>query len=112
MQDLGPFETTDELYLSDFTGDVDVLLHARFAGEAPHFVRSKWDDDDPMRPVMYLHRFGDGEVLYLTLGHCQGHYDLQPRYDYVDVIDGSWDLPVYRTLLERGIAWACDATLE
>ena len=102
-----PFETPDELYLSEFHGEVQTLLHTQFSGEAKGFVESSWPGSDP-RPVMYLHRLGDGEVLYLTLGHCRGHYDMQPQVDYWPTVDrGSWELEPYWTLLRRGIDWMC-----
>jgi len=46
-------------------------------------------------------------VLYLTLGHCRGHYDMQPLIDWYPHRErGAWELPVYYELLRRGIAWA------
>ena len=45
-------------------------------------------------------------MLYLTLGHCRGHYDLQPMMDWWPTIDRcAWDLPVFYDLLRRGIGW-------
>jgi hypothetical protein len=45
-------------------------------------------------------------VLYLTLGHCRGHYDLQPMLDWWPSVDRcAWDLPVFYDLLRRGIDW-------
>lgn len=101
------FETSDELYLSEFHGDVQTLLHADFSGQAKGFVESSWPGTE-RRPVMYLHPFGHGEVLYLTLGHCRGHYDMQPQVEYWPTVDrGSWELEPYWTLLRRGIDWMC-----
>ena len=37
--------------------------------------RASWPDDEP-RLVMYRRPLGEGCVLYLTLGHCRGHYDM------------------------------------
>jgi type 1 glutamine amidotransferase len=54
---------------------------------------------------MYLHRMGQGEVLYLTLGHCTGRHDMKPLADVVPVVRGSWDTPQYYELLRRGIRW-------
>ena len=100
------FEATDELYLSEFHGPVKTLLETRFSGAAPGFDPVEWTDD-VARPVLYLHDVGSGQVLYLTLGHCRGHYDMQPLIDYYPVIErGSWQLPVYHELLRRGLAWA------
>ncbi len=49
-----------------------------------------------------------GEVLYLNLGHCRGHYDMQPLMDYYPNVErGSWDRPQYYELLRRGIRYCC-----
>jgi type 1 glutamine amidotransferase len=102
------FETSDELYLSEFHAEVRTLLHTRFSGEARGFVESSWPGTEP-RPVMYLHRLGAGEVLYLTLGHCRGHYDMQPAMEWWPTVDrGSWESEAFWTLLRRGIRWAAD----
>ena len=40
------------------------------------------------------------------LGHCRGHYDMQPIMDkYPRIERGSWQLPQYYELLRRGIAY-------
>ncbi len=99
------FETSDELYLSEFHGEIVTLLHTDFVGEAKGFVESSWPDDVP-RPVMYLHPEGEGQVLYLTLGHCRGHYDMLPAMEYWPTVDrGSWESETYWLLLRRSIAW-------
>lgn len=106
VKGIEPFEANDELYLSEFHGPVKVLLETRFKGATPGFDPVEWTDDVP-RPVFYLHEVGKGQVLYLTLGHCRGHYDMQPLIDYYPVIErGSWELPVFHELLRRGLAWA------
>lgn len=103
------FETDDELYLSEFHAEVHTLLHTRFSGEARGFVESSWPGTE-IRPVMYLRPLGRGEVLYLTLGHCRGHFDMRPQVEYWPTVDrGSWELDEYRTLLRRGIRWMCAA---
>ena len=100
------FETDDELYLCDYYGEIEPLLETRFTGEARGFFDRDWPNDDP-RLVMYLHPEGKGEVLYLTLGHCRGKYDMRPRMDvYPKIERGSWELPVYYELLRRGLRWA------
>ena len=102
---LEAFETIDELYLGAYGAKLDVLLTAEFAGETPGFTHSQWPA--AKHPVFYLHRVGLGAVLYLTLGHCRGHHDMQPLLDYWPTIDrGSWELPVFYDLLRRGIDWA------
>jgi type 1 glutamine amidotransferase len=106
VKGIEPFETSDELYLSEFHGPVRTLLETRWRGAVPGFDPPVWNADAP-RPVMYLHDVGKGQVLYLTLGHCRGHYDMQPLLDYYPVVErGSWELPVYHELLRRGLAWA------
>jgi uncharacterized protein len=100
------FETDDELYLCETHEGNHALLHSRFAGEAPGFTRRSWDHDEP-RMVLYLRRHGDGELLYCTLGHCRGRYDMQPLIEeYPQVERGSWKLPVFYELLRRGLRWA------
>jgi type 1 glutamine amidotransferase len=105
VEGVEPFETTDEVYLMETYADLQVLLDTRFAGEAPGFVEDQWPD--ARHPVLYIRRLGEGAVLYNTLGHCRGHYDLQPLADWWPSVDRcAWDLPVFLTLLRRGIAWA------
>ena len=105
---VGPFEATDELYLMETYGPLHVLLETQFDGAASGFVEDHWPNGT--HPVMYLKRHGLGAVLYLTLGHCRGHYDLEPLMDYWPTVDRcAWDLPVFRDLLKRGIAWAGEA---
>lgn len=108
VQGVEPFEANDELYLSETYGDLHVLLETEYDGEAKGFVEDKWPH--AKHPVFYLKPQGQGAVLYLTLGHCRGHYDMQPMIDFYPVVEkGSWALPVYYELLRRGIAWAKDA---
>src|SRR3979490_2875236 len=101
--------------------------HSR--GEAPGFVARYWPGGtaaarDPAasgdaagegaaakfcdrQPGMYLHPPAGGEVLYCTLGHCRGKYDMRPMMgEYPTVERGSWKLPVYQELMRRGIRWA------
>lgn len=101
------FRVTDEIYLSDLYGPNHVLLETRYNGKARgEFVRREWFSDEP-RPVLYLHAHGAGAVLYLTLGHCRGRYDMQPLLEeYPQVERCSWESPVYHELLRRGIRWA------
>lgn len=100
-----PFDANDELYLSEYYADLHVLLETEWEGEATGFIEADWPK--AKHPVFYLRPLGQGCVLYLTLGHCRGHYDMQPLMDYYPVVEkGSWDLPVYYDLVERGIAWA------
>ncbi len=105
VRDVEPFETTDELYHLELHGDLHVLLDTENAEPGTGFVEA--DDAPGTHPVMYIKRHGEGAVLYLTLGHCRGHYDLQPLADWWPSVDRcAWDLPVFYTLLRRGIDWA------
>ncbi len=110
VKGISEFETDDELYLSRIHGDLHTLLDTRFTGKATGWVEEQWEDDDP-RPVYYINKVGDGEVLYLNLGHCRGHYDMQPMIDYYPVVErGSWEVPEYYELLRRGIRYCVDRT--
>jgi hypothetical protein len=100
------FDADDELYLSELHPPIDVLLHTRWSGEARGFAERDWTQDEP-RPVMYIKQIGAGEVLYLTLGHARGRYDMRPLMDeYHQVERGSWKVPAFHELLRRGIRWA------
>jgi hypothetical protein len=105
---IGDFEVEDELYLCEYHGENEALLETRFTGEAPGFVEHSWPDDAP-RLVMYLHRVGRGAVLYNTLGHCRGIYDMRPIVDvYPRVERCAWNEPVFYELLRRGLRWAAE----
>lgn len=106
VRDLEPFETEDELYLCEFHGEIHTLLETRWSGQATGFAEAEWPGSEP-HPVLYEHPVGRGSVLYLTLGHCRGRYDMQPLMEEYPVVERcSWELPVYYELLRRGIGWA------
>lgn len=108
-----PFDTDDELYLSEYHGREHLvpLLHTTWQGEAKGFVESDWSEADPTHLVMYLRTLGEGAVLYNTLGHCRGHYDMVPVLDYYPRIERcSWEQPAYHELLRRSLRWARGAT--
>lgn len=102
---LRDFSTIDELYLCDVTADIDVLMNSRFeGGECPDFARGQFPPQDV--PILYLRAVGDGAVLYCSLGHCRGHYDLRPLSNYWPHPQRcSWDYPIFREILRRGIRW-------
>jgi len=101
-----PFETTDELYLCEYYGDIQPLLETRYVGTfSSGYVDNEWLEDEP-RLVAYLHTVGDGQVFYCTLGHCCGVHDMRPITDTAEVVRGSWENPVFVDLLRRAIAWA------
>jgi type 1 glutamine amidotransferase len=102
---IGSFFVEDEHYLQEHEEGNEVLLATRFAGRTELFERVEWPDGE--HQVMYLRRSFGGEVLYLSLGHARGRFDMRPladRYPFVE--RGAWVHPVYRELLRRGIRWA------
>jgi len=105
VEGVEPFDTTDELYHLERHGDLHVLLETKCTEPGTGFAEAA--DAPGTHPVFYIKRHGAGAVLYLTLGHCRGHYDLQPMADWWPTVDRcAWDLPVFYTLLRRGIDWA------
>ncbi|MEM1114391.1 MAG: ThuA domain-containing protein [Pseudomonadota bacterium] len=97
---------SEELYLSVHHGEQQTLLHTHWSGETEAFIDKDWHEDEP-RPVMYLHPYGDGEVLYLTLGHRRHKYDMQPHIEeYPEPELGAWENEEFYELLRRGIRWA------
>ena len=106
VKDIPTFTVDDELYLSVHHGEQTTLLHTHWSGTTEAFVDSDWESDEP-RPCMYLHPYGEGQVLYLTLGHCRGKYDMQPvMEEYPEPEFGAWKTDEYYELLRRGIRWA------
>lgn len=103
------FETDDELYLSEYADRAGLrpLLHTTWQGIATGFVEDDWTTADSQHFVMYLRDLGRGSVLYNTLGHCRGHYDMTPVLDYYPRIERcSWGKPTYYDLLRRSLRWA------
>jgi type 1 glutamine amidotransferase len=103
------FSTLDELYLCDTTADIDVLMHSDFAGG--HCADFAEPDFAAQRvPILYLRQLGKGAVLYCSLGHCRGHYDLRPLAPFWPRVQRcSWDYPEYLEILRRGIRWGVAA---
>lgn len=112
VEGIEPFEADDEIYLCRFFGEHERLLETHYSGTAEGFEESDWHGNDVV-PIMYLRRWGNGEVLYLNLGHARGRYDMQPLMDeYPQVERGSWKQPAFYELLRRGIRWSLDDALE
>ncbi len=102
---LDDFDIIDELYVSNTTAPIKVLMQTRFDGEATGFVDARYDN--VVVPILYLRDFGRGGVLYNTLGHCRSHFDvidLMPFWDHPERC--GWNYPVYYETLRRGIRWA------
>ncbi len=106
---LSDFEIEDEPYYCEYSGDPRVLLEASYNAPSVGYVRSGFGIDRPSQPQMYVHRVGNGEVLYLTLGHCTGKYDMQPLLEVAPVVRCAWNYPVFYELLRRGIRWGIGA---
>lgn len=99
------FSTLDELYLCEVTADIDVLMHHDFAGgRCDDFAKT--DFAAQQVPILYLRPVGEGAVLYCSLGHCRGHYDLRPLANFWPRVQRcSWDYPEFIEILRRGIRW-------
>ena len=104
-----PFETDDELYLMEYhdRDSLEPLLYTQWQGEAPSFSESDWTTGSQEHLIQYLRPLGRGAVLYNTLGHCRGHWDMEPLTDWYPKVERcSWDIPQYYELLRRAIKWA------
>ncbi|MEM7094435.1 MAG: ThuA domain-containing protein [Actinomycetota bacterium] len=110
---VGEFDTDDELYCMEYH-DADALqplLHTTWSGEARGFNESDWTQTSDRHLVQYLRPLGEGAVLYNTLGHCRGHWDMAPVVDYYPQVERcSWEKPQYYELLRRAIRWGLGAT--
>ena len=103
------FDATDELYLNEYPDRAALvpLLQTSYQGDARGFVEGDWNDTDPEHLVMYVRALGSGAVLYNTLGHCRGHYDMAPLLAYYPKVDRcAWDLPQFHELLRRSLRWS------
>lgn len=99
------FTTSDEKYLCKVAAGVETLLYCEHDQPVDDFQQSEWRDTQ-QQPVLYRHRQEQGEVVYLTLGHCRGHYDMQPLMDFYPRVErGSWETLEFYTLLRNGINW-------
>ena len=101
---LTDFRVFDEPYYCEFSQDIRVLLDARYTTAASSYVREDWSEDIP-RPQLYVREVERGAVLYLMLGHCRGRNDMRPIMDDAPIDRRSWEEPIFRELLKRGIEW-------
>lgn len=101
---IGAFFVEDEHYLQRHAEGNLVLLSSEFEGETALFETRHWPK--ARHQTFYLRPRDQGGVLYLTLGHARGRYDMAPITDsYPFVERGAWTHPSFRTLIERGIDW-------
>lgn len=106
VQGIETFVVDDELYLLETHGELEVLLYTHYNGKAMKGFTEKEFFSDEVRPILYLHNWDKGKVLYLNLGHCRGHLDMEPLMSwYPEVERCSWESPVFRELVDRGILW-------
>ncbi|WP_101758037.1 ThuA domain-containing protein [Oceanicoccus sp. KOV_DT_Chl] len=107
VKDIPPFKVDDELYLCKFHGEHHTLMHTHWSDHVVNFVRDDWKKDTDIQPVLYIHPYGEGQVLYFTLGHCRGKYDMQPLIEEYPVPEeGAWQTEEFYEVLRRGIVWA------
>jgi type 1 glutamine amidotransferase len=103
---VGPFEVSDEQYVCEPRGEIEVLAGTDVVESSPGFA----EGGTGRQPVLYLRSFGAGQVCYFTLGHCRGRYDIAdlgvPDTGVVD--RGSWEVPQFREILRRAIRWVRD----
>lgn len=95
----------EETYYCEKLGEQLVLLEASYNEPSTAYVESDYGTDRDSHPQMYLRSWGQGEVLYLSLGHCAGKHDMKPLVDSYPVVRGSWNSSTYYELLRRGIRW-------
>lgn len=104
---MSDFEILDELYLSRTTAPIETLMRTRFTGEATGFTQGQWDDAEV--PILYRRKYGRGEIVYCTLGHCRGHYDVAvftPFWPHPERC--GWNYPIYYEILRRCLRWAAE----
>lgn len=104
VRGMQPFDVVDEPYYCEYFGDHTTLLEADYDAPSTGYVVERIDRPGP-HPILYTHRYGAGEVLYLTLGHCRGKYDMRPFMPTCPIDRGAWVVPEFYELLRRGIRW-------
>lgn len=104
---IGAFSTTDEIYVSEQTPDLEILMDVAYTGACPGFEVDHVES--PARhPVLVTRAEGSGRVTSFTLGHCRGRFDLMDLgVDDLGVLDRvAWESPQYRMVLRRCVDWA------
>ena len=110
VKNIPTFTVDDELYLCKMHGEHQTLMHCVWDGPVEGFVRDDWQKGTDIQPVLYIHPYGKGQVLYFTLGHCRGKYDMQPLVEEYPVPEeGAWKSEEFYEVLRRGIVWAMEA---
>lgn len=106
------FVTTDEVYVMELRDDLDVILDTEFTGDCPGFEVSH-SGSQTRHPVLFTRKKGNGEVVYLTLGHCRGRFDVSDLgIADTGIVDRvAWESPEFREVLRRCVAWAVHGAL-
>jgi len=99
------FETVDEIYVSERSADLTVLLDVAYTGPCPGF---EIDHGSGRHPVLFTRPEGLGSVTYLTLGHCRGRFDVRDQgIADLGVLDRiAWESAEFREILRRCVSWA------
>lgn len=101
------FVTTDEIYVSELAGDLEVIMDAPYDGPCPGF-ETQQVPGRARHPVLFSRPEGNGSVVSFTLGHCRGRFDVADQgIDDLGVTDtAAWESPEFRTILRRCVDWA------
>ena len=107
---LSSFTTTDEVYVSLWSDDAHVLLDTELTAQCRGFEQIPELTavlPGARLPVLARRRTGGG-VVYFTLGHCRGRFDVQDLgHADLGMRDRiAWESPGYREVLGRCLAWA------
>ena len=98
------FKVADELYHMELHEPIERLLECKCNEPSKGFAEG--EEAVGIHPVLYRKAQQDGEIIYFTLGHCRGHYDMRPLMKYWPSVDrGPWDTPEYNEILVRSIKW-------
>ena len=119
------FDVSDELYLIELQENCDVLLTTELVKDpSPEGFGFTYDKDTSLLPdgktraLGYSKTVGQGEVVYVALGHCHSpQTNAQPVVDesVTDggapprIFHGDWDEPTFAQLIKNGLAWGLAA---
>lgn len=115
------FQVTDELYLVEPVGDIEVLLTTDLPEDpSPEGFGFVYDEDTSVgadgktRVLGHERKVGDGAVAYVALGHCHSPTtNAQPFVDRSVAADGgtpmrfrgAWETPEFGRLLDNAMRW-------
>lgn len=107
VRGVGSFTTTDEVYVCEWGADIDVILDTALTGPCPGFPPTDVALGARL-PVLYRRTQGSGSVVYFTLGHCRGRFDVQDLgiEDLGQTDRVAWESAQYRAVLTHCVDWA------